>query len=310
MSYQMVIEPNSNILYILLYADSANVIYTFDINTTTVLNSYTNLQAFRMTSINFAYGMMIIGGGSNNNCAILKKVNIYSVDQTTDNDIYNPISKAVGGNKLTKSLSSKFNITNSNMILTGIQSSPSGTDASSIYDVSTASESAWSIQPNSFISTLSYNQNLTMSVFVQDSKTVSLSFAEPCFISTSGSISLSFPLIYSWAFYDKIQGVVKFTGPNVFGADFMNYTIALSGTSSNGERLAVYYYVKVFSCKVVNCDTCNVNSRSTCQKCKNGYILSNDFKECAISQTVKKFATASKYFAGSSIGKIKFNLAT
>ena len=102
---------------------------------------------------------------------------------------------------------------------------------------------------------------MTTTVYVQTGKTATSSFTEPCFISSStATLSMSFVSTYSWATYSSLT--TSFTGPSIGTADFVNYTIPLIGTTSTGENLAANFIVKVYSCKVSNCDTCNYDSRS------------------------------------------------
>ena len=123
---------------------------------------------------------------------------------------------------------------------------------------------------------------------------------EPCFISSStATLSMSFTSTYSWATYSS--STASFTGPSIGTADFVNYTIPLISTTSTGENLAANFIVKVYSCKVSNCDTCNYDSRSTWVKCKNGYTLSSDSKTWDITTTIKTVAQATTYIASASV---------
>ena len=66
--------------------------------------------------------MMITGGSFNNvnNWAVLKKVNIFSVDQASDNDQNNRLIKEVMNN-FTVALRNNYNISTSLMIINGAQ---------------------------------------------------------------------------------------------------------------------------------------------------------------------------------------------
>ena len=203
--------------------------------------------------------MMITGGSFNNvnNWAVLKKVNIFSVDQASDNDQNNRLIKEVMNN-FTVALRNNYNISTSLMIINGAQNTTSYTSTSCTPSFSSnqVSKSSCLSSPNQFTSKLSYFQNLSFTVFVQSGKSKTEAFIEPWFISSStDNVIFSIPLSFAWVNYNRQKGEVIFNGPNTLNADFMNFTVPLIRISSNMENLAVYYYVKVYSCKVTNWDT-------------------------------------------------------
>ena len=227
------------------------------------------------------------------------KVDIFTVDQASDNDLINTISKYTGSN-LAAAQSSEYNITASSISTVGSISSISGGPGSSYDSSPTPTQLVWTSPSGQFTSGVSYNQNMTTTVYVQTGKTATSSFIEPCFISSStATLSMSFTSTYSWATYSS--STASFTGPSIGTADFVNYTIPLIGTTSTGENLAANFIVKVYSCKVSNCETCNYDSRSAWSKCKNGYTLSSNNSTWDMSMTIKTVAQATTYIASASV---------
>ena len=105
------------------------------------------------------------------------KVDIFTVDQASDNDVINTISKYTGSN-LAVAQSSEYNITASSISTVGTIS-PISWDIGGPYDfIPTPTQSVWASPSNQFTSGVSYNQNMTTTVYVQTGKTATSSFTE------------------------------------------------------------------------------------------------------------------------------------